>query len=83
MDGYLYIGSLVLIVFTALMFYKNNNIKLMLLVLGIGVYIIYSHETGHTATEFKNTMVNSIDDSAVNFVDSFKDQINKAEKSKK
>lgn len=82
MDGYLYIGSLVLILFTSLMFYKSNNTKLMLLVLGIGVYIIYSHETGHTATEFKDRVVDSIDKSATKYVDSFKEKIDKAEKAK-
>jgi hypothetical protein len=83
MDGYIYFGSIVITVLAALMFYKNNNINLMLLMLGIAGYIVYSHETGHTATEFKDSVVNSIDNSAVNLVDSFKNDIDKAAKSKK
>ena len=78
MDGYLYYGSLTLIFFTALMFYKSNNTKLMLIALGIGVYIIYSHETGHTATEFKNVMIDKIDKAGTEYVDSFKTEIDKA-----
>lgn len=83
MDGYIYIGSLVITLLAALMFYKNNNFNLMLLMIGIAGYIIFSHETGHTATEFKDNIVNSIDQSAVNLVDSFKNDIDKAAKSKK
>lgn len=83
MDNYIYIGSIAVSVLAALMFYKSNNINLMLLMIGIGGYIIFSHETGHTATEFKNNMVKSIDNSAVNLVDSFKSDIDKVAKSKK
>ena len=83
MDGYIYIGSIVITALAALMFYKSNNLNLMLLMIGIAGYIIFSHETGHTATEFKDNVVNSIDNSAVNLVDSFKNDIDKAAKSKK
>lgn len=83
MDGYIYIGSLVITLLAALMFYKNNNINLMLLMIGIAGYIVFSHETGHTATEFKDSIVDSIDSSAVNLVDSFKNDIDKAAKTKK
>lgn len=83
MDGYIYIGSLAVTLLAALMFYKNNNINLMLLMIGIAGYIVFSHETGHTATEFKNSVVDSIDKSTVNLVDSFKEDIDKAAKTKK
>jgi len=32
--------------------------------LGIGIYIVYSHETGYTATDFRNETVKSLDESA-------------------
>jgi hypothetical protein len=44
------------------MFFQNNNTLLLLITLAVGVYIVYSHETGHTATEYKNQIVNSIND---------------------
>ena len=71
MDGLLYPASLVIIVLLAFTFMKNNNSVLMFVVLVIGVYIIYSHETGHTATEFKNEMVDSIDESAQEYSKSY------------
>lgn len=83
MDNYIYIGSIVITVLAALMFYKSNNLNLMLLMIGIAGYIVFSHETGHTATEFKDNVVKSIDKSAVNLVDSFKNDIDKAAKTKK
>ena len=39
----------------------------MVIVLAIGGYIIYSHETGYSATEFKNEMIDSLDKSARDF----------------
>lgn len=36
----------------------------MLIVLAIGAYIVYSHETGYTATDYKNEMVESLDEAA-------------------
>jgi len=67
MDGYMYLASLVIIGLLAFMFFRNNNILLLLISLLIGVYIVYSHETGHTATEFKNEAVNSINEEAEGF----------------
>lgn len=60
MDGFLYPASLILIVLLAFTFYRNNNTILMGLVLVIGVYIVFSHETGHTATEFRNDVIDSL-----------------------
>lgn len=71
MDGYLYPASLILIVLLAFTFMKNNNTILMVLVLALGVYIVFSHETGHTATEFKDEIVESIDKSAEKFSKSY------------
>ncbi|SMP86839.1 hypothetical protein SAMN06314019_1017 [Epsilonproteobacteria bacterium SCGC AD-311-C15] len=67
MDGFLYPASLILIVLLAFTFYRNNNTILMGLVLVIGVYIVFSHETGHTATEFRNDVIDSLDQSARDF----------------
>lgn len=67
MDGIMYPVSLIVIAIMAFSFNRNNNSFLMIFVLLVGVYIIYSHETGHTATEFKNNMVQSIDESARDF----------------
>lgn len=63
MDGLLYPASLVVIALLALTFFKSNNNILMVIVIVIGIYIVYSHETGYTATDFKNEMVESVDES--------------------
>jgi hypothetical protein len=76
MDNLTYMGLLVLVVALAFTFYRNNNVKLMLLVLAIGAYIIYSHETGHTATEYKDSLINKIDTSAKKFVNKSDTDVN-------
>jgi fatty acid desaturase len=67
MDGLLYYGSLLLLIALAYMFFQNNNSLLLLVSIAITVYIVYSHETGHTATEFKDDVVNSINNEAEGF----------------
>lgn len=67
MDGIMYPISLLAIALLAFTFYQNNSIKLMVLMLLIGGYIVYSHETGYSATEFKNEMIDSLDKSARDF----------------
>ena len=67
MEGILYPASIILLAVLALVFYQNRNTLLMFIAIVIGIYIVYSQETGHTATEFKNDIVNSIDDSAKDF----------------
>jgi len=67
MDDITYYGSLALIASLAYMFFRNNSTFLLFIVLSIGAYIIYSNETGYTATEFKNSMVNSINEEAQDF----------------
>ncbi len=64
MDGmfyYLTVGVLAVLAYT---FFQNHNEKLALLMLVIGIYIVYSHETGYTATDFKDETVKSLDESA-------------------
>ncbi|HFB53822.1 MAG TPA: hypothetical protein ENJ67_03740 [Sulfurimonas autotrophica] len=69
MDGMIYYGVLLLLLGLAYMFFQHNNSLLLFITFIIGVYIVYSHETGHTATEFKNEVVNSINDEAQDFDD--------------
>lgn len=64
MDTFLYLGTLLILALLAFILYQNNYSKLALLALLIGVYIVYSHETGHTATEFKNELMNSVEEEA-------------------
>ena len=68
MDGWMYPLSLLIVALMAFTFYRNNSMKMVLLSLAIGVYIIYSHETGYTATDYKNEVIDSIDKSAKEFV---------------
>lgn len=68
MDGWMYPLSLLIVALMAFTFYQNNSMRMMLLMLAIGVYIIYSHETGYTATDYKNEVIDSIDKSAKDFV---------------
>ena len=64
MDGMFYYFTLAVLGVLAYTFFQNHNEKLALLMLGIGIYIVYSHETGYTATDFKNETVKSLDESA-------------------
>ena len=67
MDGILYPASLLLLALLAFTFNQTNNSKLALMMILIGVYIVYSHETGRTATDFKNELVNDLGGSAEKF----------------
>lgn len=67
MDGTLYLVSLLVVVIMAFALYRGNSFKLMFLVLAVGVYIIYSHETGNTATKYKDEVIESLDKSAREF----------------
>jgi len=67
MDGLIYYGSLLLLLGLAYMFFQHNNSLLLLIVVAIGIYIVYSHETGHTATEFKDELIDSINEEAEGF----------------
>jgi len=64
MDGLVYYGVLFIIVVISFMFYQNNSNRMAVLLLMLGAYIIYSHETGYSATDFKNEMIDSLDESA-------------------
>jgi len=70
-EDLLYPVSIVVIALLAFVLNQNNNSKLALLMVAIGIYIVYSHETGNTATDFKNKMVNSINNGAEDFAKSY------------
>lgn len=67
MEGTLYLVSLIVVAIMAFALYRGNSFKLMFLVLAVGVYIIYSHETGNTATKYKDEVIESLDKSARDF----------------
>lgn len=71
MEDMIYPVSLVVIALLVFVLYQNNNSKLALLMVAIGIYIVYSHETGNTATDFKNDMVKSINEGAEDFTKSY------------
>ena len=67
MDGLLYyaaLGVLGIFIFTMM---QHNNSMMAMIALVIGIYIVYSHETGYTATDFRHEMVDAIDDSAIDY----------------
>ena len=64
MDGMFYYLTLAVLAILAYTFFQNHSEKLALLMLVLGIYIVYSHETGFTATDFKDETVKSIDESA-------------------
>lgn len=64
MDTLLYLGPLVLLALLAFNLYQHNHTKLALLAILIGIYIVYSHETGHTATEFRDDLMKSVEEEA-------------------
>jgi len=64
MEGFIYPASLLLVAVMAFIFFQNHNTMLMVIAIGIGIYIVYSHETGNTATDFKNEILESIDEEA-------------------
>ena len=84
MDGSLiYPVSLVVLGLLVFVLYQNNSMKLMLAVLAIAGYIVYSHETGHTATEFKKDMVDSVEQSAEKFGERYDTDMYDADEAKK
>ncbi|MCW8954923.1 MAG: hypothetical protein OQK48_08255 [Sulfurimonas sp.] len=63
MDGFLYPVSLLVVALLVFSFYRTHNNILALIVLFVGIYIVYTHETGKTATDWKNEIVESVDES--------------------
>jgi hypothetical protein len=67
MEGFMYPASLIVLTLLAWSFYRNNHFILMVLAFAVGGYIVYSTETGHTATDFKNEMIHKIDEKAPDY----------------
>lgn len=67
MDGMIYPASLVVIAALAFIFYRNKSPMLMLIVLAVGAYIVFSHETGYTSKDFKSQIAESIDESVKDY----------------
>jgi len=82
MGDYTYILSLVIVVALIVTFYRNNSHILMLVVVAVGVYLVYSHETGYTSKDFKNQIVESIDNTVKDYDKSHKNSPLKNENSK-
>ena len=82
MGDYTYILSLVIVVALIVTFYRNNSHILMLVVVAVGVYLVYSHETGYTSKDFKNQIVKSIDNTVKDYDKSHKNSPLKNENSK-
>jgi len=67
MDGLTYYAALAVIAIFIFQMTRTHNNFLAFIALLVGVYIVYSHETGYTATDFRHDMVNTIDENAVDF----------------
>jgi len=63
MEGYMYEGSLFLLALFSFFLYRTNNTVLMVFLMMVAAYIVYSHETGTTVTDWKNDAVESFDES--------------------
>jgi hypothetical protein len=82
MDDMIYPASLVVVAALAFMFYRNKSTILMVLVLAVGAYIIFSHETGYSSSTLKSQIAESIDESVKDYDKSHKMGLNKDEDSK-
>lgn len=67
MDGLLYPVSLFVVALLVFSFYRTRNNILAFIVFLVGMYIVYTHETGNTATDWKNDIVESVDKSVGNY----------------
>ena len=61
MNGFLYPVSLIVVALLVFSFYRTRNTLLAFIILLVGVYIVYTHETGETATDWKNDMADLVD----------------------
>jgi len=57
----IYYGGLVLIAILAWMSYQSDRMLTMLILLAMGAYFIYSHETGNTISDFTDSTVKTLD----------------------
>jgi len=63
---WLYPATIVILLILAYMQWQTNSKKMMILILVILGYIVYSHETGNTLTAFKDDSVKSFDEAVGN-----------------
>ena len=61
MDGMIYPASLIVIAIFIFTMMQHHNNMLAFIALVVGIYIVYSHETGYTATDFRHEMIDTID----------------------
>jgi hypothetical protein len=59
--SWLYPATIVVLLILAYMQWQINAKKTMVIILVVLGYIIYSHETGHSLTQFKDDSVESFD----------------------
>lgn len=64
MDGMFFYLTLAVLAILAYTFFQNHNEKLALVMIALGIYIVYSHVTGNSVTDFKDEAVKSLDESA-------------------
>jgi len=57
----MYYGGLVLIAILAWMSYQSDRMLTLFILLAVGAYFIYSHQTGNTITDFTDETVNTLD----------------------
>ncbi len=58
----MYYGGLILIAILAWMSYNSDRMITTILLLVMGAYFIYSHNTGNTVTDFTTETVDSINE---------------------
>jgi hypothetical protein len=63
---WLYPISIIVLLLLAYMMWQSNAKKMMVLVLVILGYIVYSHETGNSLTQFKDEAVEDFDEAVGN-----------------
>jgi hypothetical protein len=57
----MYYGGLVVIAILGWMSYQNNRMFSTLLLMALAAYLIYSHNTGNTITDFTDKAVKELD----------------------
>ncbi|WP_373071054.1 hypothetical protein [Sulfurimonas sp.] len=67
MDDMIYPASLVIVAALAFIFYRNKSMIMMLVVLAVGAYIVFSHETGYSSANLKSQIAESIDESVKDY----------------
>lgn len=64
MEDWMYYGSLLVVLIIAVNFFRGGHIMLALATIGVGAWIVYSHEENVTYEDIKHDIVKSIDEGA-------------------